>query len=646
MLKEVYMSEVVKLELPNGSVIEVEKGITLIEVAGKIGPKLKKEALAGKIDGKLVDLSTPVLKDAKVEIVTFSSPEGPEILRHSVAHAMALAVMNLYPDIKFGIGPSIEDGFYYDFDLPVSLTPDELEKIERQMNKIIQDDLEFVREELPKEEAIKFFSSLNQSYKIELIKEVEEKTVSLYRLGDFVDLCRGPHVSSTGKIHAFKLLNVAGAYWRGDEKRPMLQRIYGTAFDSKKSLDDYLYRLEEAAKRDHRKLGKELELFSISEEFGAGLVLWHPKGALIRKIIEDFWREEHLKRGYEFLMTPHIARVELWKTSGHWDFYRENMYSPMEVENQEYVIKPMNCPAHILVYKSRTRSYREFPLRWAELGTVYRYERSGVLHGLLRVRGFTQDDAHIFCRIDQIEEEILGAIDLTLYMLGTFGFKEYDVYLSTRPEKYVGTLEHWEEATNALKSALTKCGLSYQIDPGEGVFYGPKIDIKIKDALGRAWQCTTIQVDFNIPERFDITYMGEDNREHQPIMIHRAILGSLERFMGCLIEHYAGAFPLWFSPVQVIVLPIADRHNEGAKEILIKLKKAGLRTEIDLRSESVNKKIRDAQIKKIPYMLIIGNKELESSTLAVRDRSGKDRRDVTLVEFLNELKDEIEKKKY
>ncbi len=640
------MSEVVKLELPDGSVIEVEKGVTLIEVAGKIGPKLKKEALAGKIDGKLVDLSMPVLKDARVEIVTFSSPEGPEILRHSVAHAMALAVMNLYPDVKFGIGPSIEDGFYYDFDLPVSLTPDELEKIERQMNKMIQDDLEFVREELPKEEAIKFFSSLNQPYKTELIEEVEEKTVSLYRLGDFVDLCRGPHIPSTGKIHAFKLLNVAGAYWRGDEKRPMLQRIYGTAFDSKKSLDDYLYRLEEAAKRDHRKLGKELELFSISEEFGAGLVLWHSKGALIRKIIEDFWREEHLKRGYEFLMTPHIARVELWKTSGHWDFYRENMYSPMKVENQEYVIKPMNCPAHILVYKSRTRSYREFPLRWAELGTVYRYERSGVLHGLLRVRGFTQDDAHIFCRIDQIEEEILGAIDLTLYMLGTFGFKEYDVYLSTRPEKYVGTIEHWEEATNALKSALTKCGLSYQIDSGEGVFYGPKIDIKIKDALGRAWQCTTIQVDFNIPERFDVTYMGEDNREHQPIIIHRAILGSLERFMGCLIEHYAGAFPLWFSPVQVIVLPIADRHNEGAKEILIKLKEAVLRAEIDLRSESVNKKIRDAQIKKIPYMLIIGDKELESSTLAVRDRSGKDRRDVTLVEFLKELKDEIEKKKY
>ncbi|MDO8885547.1 threonine--tRNA ligase [Candidatus Oleimmundimicrobium sp.] len=638
------MAKEIIITLPDGSKMEVEKGITLQEIAKKIGSNLAKDALAGKINGKPVDLNTPILEDSAVEIVTFSSPEGPDIYRHSTSHVMAQAVRELYPEAKFGIGPAIEDGFYYDFDLKTPFTPDDLAKIEKQMKKIIKRNLPFTSEELPKEKAIKFFKSINQDYKIELINGIDGNTVRIYRNGDFTDLCRGPHLPSTGKIKAFKLLSVAGAYWRGDEKRPMLQRIYGTVFNDSKKLEEYLYKQKEATRRDHRKLGKELDLFSIHDDFGAGLVLWHPKGALIRKIIEDFWRDEHLKRGYEMVMTPHIAKVGLWKTSGHWDFYRENMYSPMKIEEQEYVVKPMNCPAHILIYKSKTRSYRELPLRWAELGTVYRYERSGVLHGLLRVRGFTQDDAHIFCRPEQIEDEILKILDIILHMLRTFGFNEYEIYVSTRPDKYVGTLEHWEQATTALEKALNNAGLNYQIDPGEGVFYGPKIDIKIKDALGRAWQCSTVQVDFNIPERFDITYMGEDNREHRPIMIHRAILGSIERFMGCLIEHYVGAFPTWLAPVQVVVLPIADRHNDYANKVVCNLLKSGIRAEVDLRSESVNKKIRDSQVGKVPHMIIVGDNEIDTQTISVRARSGEDKRGLLLKKFLDDLFQEINKR--
>lgn len=638
------MAKEIIITLPDGSKMEVEKGITLQEIAKKIGSNLAKDALAGKINGKPVDLNTPILEDSAVEIVTFSSPEGPDIYRHSTSHVMAQAVRELYPEAKFGIGPAIEDGFYYDFDLKTPFTPDDLAKIEKQMKKIIKRNLPFTSEELPKEKAIKFFKSINQDYKIELINGIDGNTVRIYRNGDFTDLCRGPHLPSTGKIKAFKLLSVAGAYWRGDEKRPMLQRIYGTVFNDSKKLEEYLYKQKEATRRDHRKLGKELDLFSIHDDFGAGLVLWHPKGALIRKIIEDFWRDEHLKRGYEMVMTPHIAKVGLWKTSGHWDFYRENMYSPMKIEEQEYVVKPMNCPAHILIYKSKTRSYRELPLRWAELGTVYRYERSGVLHGLLRVRGFTQDDAHIFCRPEQIKDEILKILDIILHMLRTFGFNEYEIYVSTRPDKYVGTLEHWEQATTALEKALNNAGLNYQIDPGEGVFYGPKIDIKIKDALGRAWQCSTVQVDFNIPERFDITYMGEDNREHRPIMIHRAILGSIERFMGCLIEHYVGAFPTWLAPVQVVVLPIADRHNDYANKVVCNLLKSGIRAEVDLRSESVNKKIRDSQVGKVPHMIIVGDNEIDTQTISVRARSGEDKRGLLLKKFLDDLFQEINKR--
>lgn len=631
----------IKVTLPDGKQIEVEKGTTLLDVANQIGSRLAKAAIAAKVNGKLADLSQSLNASAQVEILTFASTEGKEIYHHSTSHIMAQAVTELFPQVKLAIGPAIEDGFYYDFDLPQTLTTEDLEKIEHKMNKVLGSDLTFVREELSRKDAIKLFKSLNQPYKVELLNEIADDKVTIYRNGDFVDLCRGPHVLSTGRIRVIKLLNVAGAYWRGDEKQPMLQRIYGTAWESKKELEGYLYRLEQAAARDHRKLGKELDLFSINEQFGAGLPLWHPKGALIRTIIEDFWRDAHLKNGYEILMTPHIAKVDLWKTSGHWEFYRENMYSPMKIEEQEYVIKPMNCPGHILVFKTRTRSYRELPLRWCELGTVYRYERSGVLHGLLRVRGFTQDDAHIFCRPDQLEDEIIRVIDFVLFMLKTFGFEQYEVYLSTRPENYAGTLEGWEKATEALKKTLEKTGLAYEVDPGEGVFYGPKIDIKIKDALGRAWQCTTIQVDFNLPERFDVTYMGEDNREHRPFMIHRALLGSMERFMGCLIEHYAGVFPTWLAPVQAVILPIADRHNNYADKVADKMKTAGIRVEVDKRSESVNKKIRDGQVMKYPYMLVVGDREEKEGKVAVREHTGHDRGPILLDKFIKELLQEI-----
>ncbi|MDI6799927.1 MAG: threonine--tRNA ligase [Actinomycetota bacterium] len=638
------MAGEINLTLPDGSVRKAEAGATPLEVASLIGPKLAKDALAAKVDGALVDLSTSLTNDSSLEIITFASIEGPEIYRHSASHIMAAAISELYPGAKFGIGPAIEGGFYYDFEVSQPIGPDDLERTYAKIEEIIARDETFTSEVMGKEEAIKLFKSLGQDYKVELIEDIEEDEIKVYKSGGFTDLCRGPHIPSSGRLKALKLLSLAGAYWRGDERRPMLKRIYGTAFNDPKDLKRFLELQEEALKRDHRKLGKELDLFSMDDDFGAGLVLWHPKGALIRKIVEDFWRDEHLNRGYELVMTPHIAKVDLWKTSGHWDFYRDNMYSPMDVEGQEYVIKPMNCPAHLLIFKSKTRSYRELPLRWAELGTVYRFERSGVLHGLLRVRGFTQDDAHIFCRESQIEDEIIKILDIVTFMLKTFGFAEYDIYVSTRPEKYVGDIEHWELATEALKKALDRTSLSYEIDPGEGVFYGPKIDIKIKDALGRAWQCSTIQVDFNNPERFDLTYMGGDNTEHRPIMIHRALLGSLERFMGCLIEHYVGAFPLWLAPIQAVILPIADRHNDYAFEVADGLRSLGLRVEVDQRGESVNKKIRDAQLKKMPYMVIVGDNEVEARTLSVRSRDGKEERGLELEGFIKKLKEEVDTK--
>jgi threonyl-tRNA synthetase len=541
--------------------------------------------------------------------------EKLEIMRHSAAHVLAEAVLSIFPEAKFGIGPAIEDGFYYDFDLPRPLTPDDLPVIEAKMGEIIAANVPFTRQEVTKKKAKALFVA--QPYKLELIDEIPDEKVSLYQEGSFLDLCRGPHINATGEIGAFKLLSIAGAYWRGDEKRPMLQRVYGVAFDTEEALAEHLKKLDEAAKRDHRKLGKELDLFSLHEEAGPGLVHWHPKGAVIRRIIEDLWKDEHIKRGYDIVYTPHIAKLDLWKTSGHWEFYRDYLYSPMEVEGQEYIIKPMNCLGHILIYKTTHHSYRELPLRYAELGTVYRYERSGVLHGLSRVRGFTQDDAHIFCRFDQLEDEVAGVLDLALFMIDTFGFTNYQIFLSTRPEKYAGTLENWEQATETLRQALSRQGLAFEEDPGEGVFYGPKIDIKFE-----GWQGPTIQVDFNLPSRFNVTYTGEDGQEHLVAMVHRTVLGSMERFLASLIEHYGGAFPVWLAPVQVVIIPVADRHLDYARKLEMELKNDGVRVEVDDRSETVNLKIRQAQLDKIPYMLVVGDKEVQASSVSVRRRGG------------------------
>ena len=549
-----------------------------------------------------------------------SDEEKLEMMRHSAAHIMAEAVLSMMPDARFGIGPAIENGFYYDFELPRPLTPEDLPLIEAKMNEIIASDLPFESEQVTKDEARKIFAA--QPYKLELIDEIDDDKVSLYRQGGFVDLCRGPHLKSTGRVKAFKLVNIAGAYWRGDEKRPMLQRIYGVAFDSKEALDGHLKNVEEALKRDHRRLGKELDLFSVLEEAGPGLVHWHPKGSVVRRVIEDFWKDEHFKRGYDILYTPHISKLDLWKTSGHWEFYRDYLYSPMEIEGQEYIIKPMNCLAHILIYKVHQHSYRELPIRYAELGTVYRYERSGVLHGLARVRGFTQDDAHIFCRFDQLEDELVGVLDLAFFMVDTFGFTNYKVALSTRPEKYVGTAEIWEKATDILKKALERKEVAYSIDPGEGAFYGPKIDIGFEDAQGRGWQGPTIQVDFNLPERFDVTYIGEDNQEHLVAMVHRTVLGSMERFLASITEHYGGAFPVWLAPVQVMIIPIADRHLDHVLKLEEELRMEGVRAKVDSRSETVNLKIRQAQMEKVPYMLVVGDKEIAASSVSVRLRTG------------------------
>ncbi len=565
-----------------------------------------------------------------------------EVMRHSASHIMAEAVQSIFPDAKFGIGPAIEDGFYYDFDLPRALTPEDLPVIEAKMAEIVAANLSFTRQDVTKEEARQLFTA--QPYKLELIDEIPEEKVSVYRQGSFADLCRGPHVTSTGKIRAFKLLSIAGAYWRGDEHHPMLQRIYGVAFGSKEALAEHLRMLEEASRRDHRKLGKELDLFSIHEEAGPGLVHWHPKGAIIRRAIEDFWKDEHLKRDYDIVYTPHIAKAGLWRTSGHLDFYRENMYSPMEVEGQEYILKPMNCLGHILIYKTKLRSYRELPLRYAELGTVYRYERSGVLHGLSRVRGFTQDDAHIFCRFDQLEEEVVGVLNLARFMMETFGFTRYRMFLSTRPEKAAGSEEVWKEATEMLRRALARLKINYEVDPGGGVFYGPKIDVKLEDALGRGWQGPTIQVDFNLSQRFDVTYIGEDSREHQVAMVHRTVLGSMERFLASLIEHYAGAFPVWLAPVQVMVIPVADRHLDYARKLEADLRNEGIRVKVDARSESVNFKIRQAQLEKVPYMLVVGDKEVAALSISVRLRTGEQLAAQTFSSFKELVKTAISNK--
>ena len=563
------------------------------------------------------------MSEAPDELMLDEKPMSDvERMRHSAAHVMAEAVLEIFPEAKLAIGPPIEDGFYYDFDLPRALTPEDLAEIEKRMAAIVKRDAPFKRSSMSSEQALDFFGGRGQAYKVELIRDLGQVQVGIYESDGFVDLCRGPHVESTGKIGRFKLLNVAGAYWRGDEKRPMLQRIYGTTWPSQDELDAYLHRIEEAQRRDHRRLGRELGIYSVSEAVGAGLVLWHPKGGRLRTVIEDFWRKEHYAGGYEIVHTPHIGKAQLWETSGHLGFYKDSMYSPMDVDGQEYYIKPMNCPFHIEIYKSTLRSYRELPLRFAELGQVYRYERAGALHGLMRVRGFEQDDAHIFCRPDQIEDEVLGVLDFTRHIVGAFGFEEYEINLSTKPEKAVGKDEMWDAATASLRRALELRGLEYQVDEGGGAFYGPKIDYKIKDAIGRSWQCTTVQFDFNEPERFDMTYIDEEGKPSRPYMVHRALLGSMERFVGVLLEHYAGAFPVWLAPVQAVLLPIAARHLPYAEEVAAKLKSAGLRIEVDGRREKVNRKIRDAQLQKVPYMLVVGDKEVEAGAVAVRLRSG------------------------
>lgn len=549
--------------------------------------------------------------------VDFSKKQDRDKYRHSASHIMAHAVKSLFPEAKLAIGPPIDEGFYYDFDLPQALTPDVLIKIEERMEEIIAEDRRFVREEMAREAAIEYFKHLNEPYKVELLDEIEDDLVSIYREGDFADLCRGPHMESTAQIKAFKLLSVAGSYWRGDERNKMLQRIYGTAFPDKMMLREHLGKLESAKKHDHRRLGKELDLYSTHDEAGSGLIYWHPKGALIREIIEEFWRKEHRARGYQLVYTPHLLRADLLKTSGHLEYYRDNMYPPMDVDGIDYYVKPMNCPGHILIYASRIRSYRELPIRLAELGTVYRYERGGTLHGMLRVRGFTQDDSHIFCTPEQLKDEILGVVDFADYMMKTFHY-EYKIYLSTRPEKSVGTDEIWEMAEGGLKGALEEFGRDYDMDEGGGVFYGPKIDIKVYDALGREWQGPTIQVDLNFPERFDLTYVGSDGEHHRPAAIHRVVLGAMERFVGGLIEHYEGYFPLWLAPAQVRILTVTDNQISHARELKSQMEEKGLRVELDDRNESMGLKIRESQIEKIPYTLVIGDREIADNTVSVR----------------------------
>lgn len=634
-----------------GSTIEEEvaAGTAAGEVLRRIlGKKWAKEVILARINGELRDLSTPLIDNCTLEPVFKEDDDALQVLRHTAAHVLAQAVKELFPEAKLAIGPAIENGFYYDFGYEKGFTPDDLEKIEARMREIARQAASIVRYDVSIAEARERFKTSGELFKLELLDELEAqglKSVSLYGQAEFLDLCRGPHLPHTGHVSVFKLTGIAGAYWKGDEKRPMLQRVYGTAFFDKKELNTYLERIEEAKKRDHRRIGKELELFSIDEDVGPGLILWHPRGAMVRKTIEDFWRDEHLRRGYSILYTPHIARRDLWKTSGHLDFYRDSMYAPMEIDEISYQIKPMNCPFHIAIYNAKRRSYREFPLRWCELGTVYRYERTGTLHGLMRVRGFTQDDAHIFCRQDQLQDEIREILDMTLYVLRVFGFDRYDIYLSTRPEKYVGTEENWERATGALQDALKGQGLSYEIDPGEGVFYGPKIDIKIKDCLDRSWQCSTIQVDFNLPERFNVRYVSEDGQPNTPIMIHRALMGSIERFFGVLIEHYAGAFPLWLSPIQVIVLTVTDRAEAWADAVIDRLKKAGYRVEADFRNEKLGKKIRDAQLLKVPYMLVIGDHEVEKGLVSPRTRAGDVLPAVGIDDFLLCLDEECKARK-
>ncbi len=623
---------------PEGKKVNVASGSKVKEVLERLFGKFDSRWVAARVNGILYDLDRPIEESASVEPVSIDTPEGLDILRHSTSHVMAQAVKELFPQAKVAIGPSIENGFYYDFDVPEPFSPDDLEKIEKRMKEIVKERYPFVRREMSRDEAIEFFKAKGEVYKVELLEEMDEDTVSIYEQGSFVDLCRGPHLPDTGYIKAFKLTGVAGAYWRGDENRQMLQRIYGTAFADKKSLKKYLDFLEEAKRRDHRRLGRELDLFQFSDEVGAGMVIYHPKGAIIRQILEAFEKREHLRRGYQIVIGPTLLKTDLWKKSGHFDNYKEFMYFT-EIEGQSYGIKPMNCLAHMLIYKSKVRSYRDLPIRYFELGTVHRHERSGVLHGLLRVRQFTQDDAHIICTPEQLQSEIQGVIDFVIDVMDMFGFP-YEMEISTRPEKSIGTDEDWERATSALMSALEDKGIPYEICEGEGAFYGPKIDVKLRDALERKWQCATIQCDFTLPERFDLTYIGPDGQKHRPVMLHRVILGAIERFLGILIEHYAGAFPSWLAPVQAVIATVTDSQLDFAREVYRQLLDAGVRVELDDRNEKLGFKIREAQVQKIPYMLVIGDREVEAQSINPRRRDGKQLGMMSVKEFIELLEKE------
>ena len=612
----------IKITLPDGSAKYYDQPVSVQQVAQEISPALAEAAICAELDGVLVDLGQLIESDAKLLLHTFKTETGKDIYWHSTAHLMAQAVKQLFPEVKVTIGPAIEQGFYYDFDRDKPFTEEELEQIEERMAFLAKQNLPYARRELSKAEAMEIFANMGEDYKLEILGEIPDTDViSTYTQGDFIDLCRGPHIPHTGKIKAVKLLKSSGAYWRGDEKNKMLQRIYGISFPTLKELDGYLEFLRQAALRDHRKLGKDLDLFSINEDIGPGLVLWHPNGAMIRHLIESYWKEEHLRRGYKLVYTPHVGRANLWETSGHLGFYKENMYAAMDVEGQDYYIKPMNCPFHIAIYNSNLHSYRELPIRLAELGTVYRYERSGVLHGLMRVRGFTQDDAHIICSPDQLNDEVEKLIVFSLDMLKHFGFREFLIYLSTKPDEAVGDPADWDTATASLRSSLEKIGLDYQVDKGGGAFYGPKIDIKIKDALGRAWQCSTIQFDFNEPTRFDMHYIGADNAQHRPFMVHRAILGSVERFFATLLEYHSGNLPHWLAPVQMMLLPITEAQMPYARKLEEEFRLKGLRVEVDPRNEKIGYKIRDAELKKIPFMCVIGKKEEEAQTLTLRQHT-------------------------
>ncbi|GAB4318436.1 MAG: threonine--tRNA ligase [Candidatus Zixiibacteriota bacterium] len=632
----------ITVTLPDGSEREYPKGTTGYDIAASIGKKLARDALAIKLNGTVRDLNAPIEESGPVQILTFDDPEGREVFWHSSAHVMAQAVTELMPGTKLAIGPPIEEGFYYDFDPPKPFTPEDLEKFEERMSEIVAEDAPFQRNECDISDARKIFGERNENYKLELLDkfEAEGERISYYTSSRFLDLCRGPHIPSTGKIKAFKLLNIAGAYWRDAEGNPQLQRIYGVSYPDKKLLADFVHRRQEAERRDHRRLGKQLKLFSIDEKSGAGLVLWHPKGAFIRRRIEDYWYARHEESGYELVYSPHIARLGLWEQSGHTGFYAENMFPPFEVENNPHQLKPMNCPFHILIYQSELRSYRDLPMRWAELGTVYRYERGGVLHGLLRVRGFTQDDAHIFCRRDQVEDEIAEVLEFSLNMYAAFGFEDIRVCLSTRPEKAIGDEADWKLAEDSLRKALEQRSHKYEVDEGGGAFYGPKIDLHVRDAIGRSWQCGTIQFDFNLPERFDLSYIGSDGQKHRPVMVHRALLGSLERFFGILVEHHAGSFPVWLAPEQAVILSVTVKVEDYAFSIADELKSSGVRVRVDARPEKIGLKIREAEMQKIPYMLIVGDRESQEHAVSVRAHGRRDLGTMSIGQFADRIREE------